>query len=257
MARILVMHGPNLNLLGTREPQVYGQTSLADIDQELRQRAMAAGHELETFQSNHEGALVDCIQQRGTQAAVLLINPGAYTHTSVAIRDAILAVGLPVIEVHLSNIYRREPFRRQSYLADIALGQVSGFGAYSYIVALQAALHWLQQQASQASQSPQEEPTTRVRLQIGGASMLLEELDDLADFLIAVLGADEQDIVGLHDDQIRHANRRHESLRAIHDDASRITSDMLPKRNIARRILGMQVGEGAPTAHITPRPCHR
>jgi len=156
MARILVMHGPNLNLLGTREPQVYGQTSLADIDQELRQRAMAAGHELETFQSNHEGALVDCIQQRGTQAAVLLINPGAYTHTSVAIRDAILAVGLPVIEVHLSNIYRREPFRRQSYLADIALGQVSGFGAYSYIVALQAALHWLQQQASQASQSPQE-----------------------------------------------------------------------------------------------------
>ena len=151
MARILVMHGPNLNLLGTREPQVYGQTSLAEIDHELQQRAMAAGHELETFQSNHEGALVDCIQQRGTQAALLIINPGAYTHTSIAIRDAILAVGVPVIEVHLSNVYRREPFRRQSYLTDIALGQVAGFGPHSYMLALQAACHWLQQQGSGAS----------------------------------------------------------------------------------------------------------
>ena len=151
MARILVMHGPNLNLLGIREPQVYGQTSLAEIDQDLRQRAMAAGHELESFQSNHEGALVDCIQQWGTQAALLIINPGAYTHTSVAIRDAILAVGVPVIEVHLSNIYRREPFRRQSYLADIALGQVAGFSHHSYMLALQAACHWLQQQGSGAS----------------------------------------------------------------------------------------------------------
>ena len=153
MARILVMHGPNLNLLGTREPQVYGQTSLAAIDQELQQRATAAGHELETFQSNHEGALVDCIQQRGMQAALLIINPGAYTHTSIAIRDAILAVGVPMIEVHLSNIYRREPFRRQSYLTDIALGQVAGFGPYSYMLALQAACHWLQQQDSHASRS--------------------------------------------------------------------------------------------------------
>src|SRR5215467_14069029 len=153
MARILVIHGPNLNLLGTREPQVYGQTSLAEINQDLLQRATMAGHELEAFQSNHEGALVDCIQQRGAQAALLIINPGAYTHTSVAIRDAILAVGIPVIEVHLSNIYRREPFRRQSYLADITLGQVAGFGSYSYILALQAALHWLQQQESRASQS--------------------------------------------------------------------------------------------------------
>jgi 3-dehydroquinate dehydratase-2 len=147
------MHGPNLNLLGTREPEVYGQTSLAEIDHELRQRAMAAGHALETFQSNHEGALVDCIQQQGPQSALLIINPGAYTHTSIAIRDAILAVGLPVIEVHLSNIYRREPFRRQSYLSDIALGQVAGFGSYSYMLALQAALHWLQQQASRGPQS--------------------------------------------------------------------------------------------------------
>ena len=148
MARILVIHGPNLNLLGTREPQVYGQTSLAEINQDLRRRAMEAGYELETFQSNHEGALIDCIQQRGAQAALLMINPGAYTHTSIAIRDAILAVGIPVIEVHLSNIHRREPFRRQSYLADIALGQVVGFGPYSYVLALQAACQWLQAQAS-------------------------------------------------------------------------------------------------------------
>ena len=148
MARILVIHGPNLNLLGTREPQVYGQTSLAEINHDLLQRATGAGYELETFQSNHEGVLVDCIQQRGPQAALLIINPGAYTHTSVAIRDAILAVGIPVIEVHLSNIHRREPFRRQSYLADIALGQVVGFGPSSYVLALQAACHWLQEQGS-------------------------------------------------------------------------------------------------------------
>src|SRR5215813_11036214 len=157
MARILVMHGPNLNLLGTREPQVYGQTSLAEIDHELRQRAIAAGHELETFQSNHEGALVDCIQQRGAQAALLIINAGAYTHTSIAIRDAILAVGVPVIEVHLSNVYRRDSFRWQSYLADIALGQVAGLGAHSYLLALQAACYWLQQQGSYASRHPEQE----------------------------------------------------------------------------------------------------
>lgn len=153
MARILVIHGPNLNLLGTREPQLYGQTSLAEINQDLLRRATLAGYELETFQSNHEGALVDCIQQRGAQAALLIINPGAYTHTSVAIRDAILAVGLPVIEVHLSNVHRREPFRRQSYLADIALGQVVGFGPASYVLALQAACHWLREQESRDSQA--------------------------------------------------------------------------------------------------------
>lgn len=153
MARILVLHGPNLNLLGTREPQVYGQMALAQIDHELQQRATAAGHEVETFQSNHEGALVDCIQQRGAQAALLIINPGAYTHTSIALRDAILAVDIPVIEVHLSNVQRREAFRRQSYLADIALGQVTGFGSASYVLALQAACHWLQAQEARASQA--------------------------------------------------------------------------------------------------------
>jgi 3-dehydroquinate dehydratase-2 len=148
MARILVIHGPNLNLLGTREPQVYGHTTLAEIDQDLQQRAAATGHTLETLQSNHEGVLVDCIQQQGLGAALLIINPGAYTHTSVAIRDAILAVGIPVIEVHLSNIYRRETFRRHSYLSDIAIGQITGFGPYSYVVAFQAGCHWLQQQTA-------------------------------------------------------------------------------------------------------------
>lgn len=154
MARILVIHGPNLNLLGLREPQLYGQTTLAEINQELQQLAMAAGHELEHFQSNHEGALVDCIQQRGQQAGILIINPGAYTHTSIALRDAILGVGIPVIEVHLSNIHRREPFRRQSYIADIAIGQMTGFGRHSYVFALQAACHWLEQHAT-----PEAKPT--------------------------------------------------------------------------------------------------
>lgn len=150
MARILVLHGPNLNLLGTREPGLYGQTSLADINQLLQQQATAAGHVLDIFQSNHEGLLVDYLQQHGVGAALLLINPGAYTHTSVALRDAILGVGLPVIEVHLSNVHRREPFRHHSYLADIALGQVIGFGAQSYTLALQAACHWLASQPAGA-----------------------------------------------------------------------------------------------------------
>ncbi len=146
MARILVLHGPNLNLLGTREPGLYGHMSLTDIHQALVPLAAAAGHVLDTFQSNHEGALVEYIQQHGVGAALLLINPGAYTHTSVALRDAILGVGLPTIEVHLSNVHQREPFRHHSYLADIALGQVIGFGHHGYSLALQAACHWLTQQ---------------------------------------------------------------------------------------------------------------
>lgn len=145
MACILVVHGPNLNLLGTRERQIYGPASLAEINQMLCKAAQQEGHTLEFFQANHEGALVECIQQRGAQADMLLINPAAYTHTSIAIRDAILAVGLPVIEVHLSNIYRREPFRHQSYLTDIAVGQVAGFGPHSYVLALEAACHLLRQ----------------------------------------------------------------------------------------------------------------
>jgi 3-dehydroquinate dehydratase-2 len=145
VGRILVVHGPNLNLLGQRERQIYGQSTLATINQRLRDSAQQAGHEVDIFQSNHEGALVDYIQQQGPQADILIINPAAYTHTSVAIRDAILAVNIPVIEVHLSHIYRREAFRHRSYFADIAVGQVAGFGAHSYFLALQAACHVLRQ----------------------------------------------------------------------------------------------------------------
>ena len=143
MANILVLHGPNLNLLGTRERQIYGAMSLTEINQQLRHEALAAGHSLEILQSNHEGVLVDCIQQYGPQAALLIMNPGAYTHTSIALRDAILAVNIPLIEVHLSNIFWREPFRWHSYLSDIAMGQIAGFGPQSYLLALQAAMHFL------------------------------------------------------------------------------------------------------------------
>jgi 3-dehydroquinate dehydratase-2 len=139
VGHILVIHGPNLNLLGTREPGIYGATTLPEINQRLQREAEEAGHRLSAFQSNHEGAIVDYIQQQGGQADILIINPGAYTHTSVAIRDAILAVALPAIEVHLSNIHQREPFRRHSYFSDICLGQVVGFGPQSYSLALQAA----------------------------------------------------------------------------------------------------------------------
>lgn len=145
MGVILVLHGPNLNMLGRREQQIYGQTSLDAINAMLRQGAQHAGHQIDIMQSNHEGELVDCIQQRGPQADILIMNPAAFTHTSVAIRDAVLAVNIPLIEVHLSNIYRREPFRKHSYFADIAVGQVAGFGAFSYRLALDAACNVLRQ----------------------------------------------------------------------------------------------------------------
>lgn len=145
MGAILVVHGPNLNMLGRREQQIYGQTSLDTINAMLRQGAQRAGHQIDIRQSNHEGELVDFIQQRGPQADILIMNPAAFTHTSVAIRDAVLAVNLPLIEVHLSNIYRREPFRKHSYFADIAIGQVAGFGAFSYQLALDAACNVLGQ----------------------------------------------------------------------------------------------------------------
>jgi 3-dehydroquinate dehydratase-2 len=146
VARILMAHGPNLNLLGQRERQIYGQTLLVEIDQMLRDLAQREGHAIEILQSNHEGELVDWLQQHGSQADMLLINPAAYTHTSIAIRDAILAVHIPVIEVHVSNIHRREAFRRHSYFADIAVGQIAGFGPHSYLLALQAACYLLRQQ---------------------------------------------------------------------------------------------------------------
>jgi len=136
---VLVVHGPNLNLLGEREPEVYGRTRLADIDKELKRLGRELEMKVETFQSNSEGGIVDRIQNARGKCDVLLINPGAYTHTSVAIRDAIAAVNIPVIEVHLSNVYRREPFRHRSTIADIAHGRIMGFGAESYTLALRAA----------------------------------------------------------------------------------------------------------------------
>ncbi len=141
MARILVLHGPNLNLLGTREPEVYGRQTLADIDAQLAQRAQAAGHALDSLQSNAEHVLVDRIQAaKADGTAFVLINPAAFTHTSVAIRDALAAVALPFIEIHLSNPHAREPFRHASYFSDLAVGVVCGFGADSYRYALDAAI---------------------------------------------------------------------------------------------------------------------
>ncbi|QEI05062.1 type II 3-dehydroquinate dehydratase [Pigmentiphaga aceris] len=139
--RILVLHGPNLNLLGTREPAIYGALTLADIEARLVEQAQARGATLTSFQSNHEGVLVDRIQQArldGTE--FIVINPAAFTHTSVAIRDAFAAVALPFIEVHLSNVHKREPFRHHSYLSDLAVGVIAGLGADGYEAAVRFAL---------------------------------------------------------------------------------------------------------------------
>jgi len=142
MAKILVIHGPNLNLLGEREPDVYGKFTLDTINQELQKIAKAEGAVLEIFQSNHEGKIVDRIQDtKGIDC--ILINPAGYTHTSVAIRDAIAAIKIPTIEVHLSNIYAREEFRHTSLIAPVAKGQVSGFGPNSYYLGLRAAIEML------------------------------------------------------------------------------------------------------------------
>jgi 3-dehydroquinate dehydratase-2 len=141
LARILVLHGPNLILLGDREPEVYGTATLAAIDADLASRAGAAGHALESFQSNAEAALIDRVQAaKSDGTSFIVINPAGYTHTSVALRDALAAVAIPFIEVHLSNPHAREPFRRQSYFSDLALGVVAGFGPDSYRYALDAAL---------------------------------------------------------------------------------------------------------------------
>jgi 3-dehydroquinate dehydratase-2 len=138
--KIFVLHGPNLNLLGTREPEVYGAATLDSINAMLEEEAKARGVELKTLQSNSEGELVSAIQEAGSWADAVIINPAAYTHTSVALRDAISAVGTPTIEVHLSNIYAREEFRHHSLISPVAVGQVSGFGVESYRLALLAAL---------------------------------------------------------------------------------------------------------------------
>lgn len=144
MARLLVLHGPNLNLLGTREPGIYGHATLADIETDLAERAKAdGGHQLESFQSNAEHVLVEKIQAARGRVDFILINPAAFTHTSVAIRDALAAVGIPFIEVHLSNPHAREPFRHTSYFTDLAVGIVAGFGPLGYGLALTAAIRHL------------------------------------------------------------------------------------------------------------------
>ena len=143
-ATIYVLNGPNLNLLGTREPAIYGATTLAQIDANLRELAAKAGAKLESFQSNHEGALIDRVHAARTDGTTfVIINPGAYTHTSVALRDAFAGVGIPFIEVHLSNVHRREPFRHHSYFSDVAVGTITGLGAVGYELALRAASEYL------------------------------------------------------------------------------------------------------------------
>ena len=139
MARILLVNGPNLNLLGTREPEIYGADTLADIETRATAVARECGHELTAFQSNAEHELIGRIHQAGRESTdFLILNPGAFTHTSVALRDAIAAVRLPFLEVHLSNVHAREAFRRQSYFSDIAVGSIVGLGAYGYELAVRA-----------------------------------------------------------------------------------------------------------------------
>lgn len=144
LAKILVLHGPNLNLLGGREPALYGPATLAEIDADLAGIARSSGHDLSSFQSNSEGALIDRVHAAAKDGvAFIVINPGALTHTSIALRDALAAVAIPFIEVHLSNVHAREPFRHHSYLADLAVGVITGFGADSYRLGVTAALRRL------------------------------------------------------------------------------------------------------------------
>ena len=153
MAKILVIHGPNLNLLGTREPEIYGAETLDSIDRQLQEMAQQNGVELSSFQSNVEGEIVTRIQQAGEQGIeCIIINPAAYTHTSIAIRDAFLGTRIPFIEVHLSNVHAREDFRRYSYLSDLALGVIGGFGKNSYLLALEAAVIHCKHSAAQRAE---------------------------------------------------------------------------------------------------------
>ncbi|MBF2058271.1 MAG: type II 3-dehydroquinate dehydratase [Cyanobacterium sp. T60_A2020_053] len=143
-SKILVLHGPNLNLLGTRETDIYGKYTLADLNETLVNDSLTLGATIFAHQSNHEGELVDLIHQARGYAQGILINAGAYTHTSIAIRDALAGVNLPTVEVHISNIYRREDFRHHSYIAPVAIGQISGFGLDSYRLGLRALVNYVQ-----------------------------------------------------------------------------------------------------------------
>ncbi len=145
MAKILVIHGPNLDLLGSREPDIYGEINLGEINRKLRMLAKKANVKIQIVQSNHEGEIVELIGRSKKSVDILIINPAAYTHTSVAIRDAVSATRIPTIEVHLSNIYAREEFRRQSLIAPVTIGQISGFGEQSYYLSLEAAIKILKQ----------------------------------------------------------------------------------------------------------------
>lgn len=145
--KILVIHGPNLNMLGKREPAIYGPSTLREIDRLIREEAKRLDVKTEIFQSNSEGEIVSRIQDAMKKSDGILINPGAYTHTSIAIRDAILSSGLPVVEVHISNIYKREEFRQKSYISGVAVGVISGFGSYSYILGLSALANYLSSRA--------------------------------------------------------------------------------------------------------------
>ncbi len=142
--RVLVVHGPNLNLLGSREPDIYGNTTLEEINADLTSAAKEWGAEVEFFQSNHEGALVDRIQEAQSWADGILINPGGLTHTSVTLRDALVATGLPIVEIHLSNVFAREEFRRHSFISAITIGVISGFGPTGYGLGLNALLEYLE-----------------------------------------------------------------------------------------------------------------
>jgi 3-dehydroquinate dehydratase II len=143
--KILVLNGPNLNLLGKRQPEIYGTLTLAQIEQRIRALAKELGIEIEVRQSNSEGELVTWIQEAANKFGAIVINPAAYTHTSLAMRDAVSAVGIPTVEIHISNIHKREPFRHHSFIAEVAVGQIAGFGVDSYLLGLRAAANLIQE----------------------------------------------------------------------------------------------------------------